>query len=359
MQVIELEPTISIQELAKKTGVSWITANRHLQRLRDAQILSDPIAVFSPDRLGLERHIVFLRATAERSIEVLEDACDAHPYTHYRSRVYGPYTGIFAQFDIPPEGRTNLQRFLETLCKLDKCEIVELRRSTGHRVVSHTKLELFDPKTMTWNYDWTEWSDKIATSSDKIDTSSSSPTRSISLTQVDLQILRELTANANVNQAQLQEKLSISQSSVSRKMISLSENYIESVRAQIDRSRFDVTSTKLFYCPHADDAVRNRLFNAFSLESAPPFPISLDLLDDHGVLLWGRMPPSHEHKLFYTLWKILPDLQVFTMDTIRGHSRLYWFYPDNFDTDRKSWRSDTHWMIEQPMQELREKYGLR
>ncbi|MCF2135897.1 MAG: Lrp/AsnC family transcriptional regulator [Candidatus Thorarchaeota archaeon] len=358
LQIIELNPTISIQELAKKTGVSWITANRHLQQLRDAQVLSDPVAVFNPDKLGLERYIVLLRAKTERSIEVLEVACDVHPYTHYRSRTYGPYTGLFAQFDIPPDGRDNLQRFLEGLCKLDMCEIVDARRGTSFRTSTKTNLELFDSMTMTWDYDWTEWSHDISTVSDREELSSFTASEIPLLTPVDLRILQELTANANVNQTHLQKKLSLSQSSVSRKVIALTQNYIESVRAQIDRSRFDVTSTKMFFCPHAEDSIRNKLFNAFSLETAPPFPISIDLLEEHGVLLWGRMPPSHEHKLFYTLWKFLPELQVFTMDTVRNHSRLYWFYPDNFDADRKRWRSDKHWMIEQPMQSLKEKYGL-
>ncbi len=357
LHIIELDPTISVQELAKKTGVSWITANRHIKRLREERVLSEPIAVFNPDRLGLERHVVMLKATSENDLEVLEVACDVHPYTHYRVRTYGPYTGLFAQFDIPSDGVGNLHKFLDELSRLNICEVVEARRSTGHRTSTRTNLQKFDSKTMTWDYDWEEWTHAIAKTSDHIQPMS--PSKEIStLTPVDLQILRELTANANVNQTVLQEKLSLSQSSVSRKVLALTENYIESVRAQIDRSIFDVTSTKMFYCPRVDDPTRYRLFNSFSLENAPPFPIYIDLLDANGVLIWGRMPPSHEHRLFYTLWQYLPSLQVFTMDTVRNHSQLYWFYPDNYDAEKKRWRSDSDWMIEQPLRELKAKFGV-
>lgn len=355
LHLIELRPTISVQELAKMTGVSWITANRHIKKLREDRVLSDPVAVFNPDRLGLERHVVFLEATGESGLQALEIACDVHPYTHYRSRVYGPYPGLFVQFDIPPVGATLLQEFLDELAGMGHGQVRVSRRSSGFRASTIPSLTLFDPKTMTWHYDWTKWTEQIGRLSPRLERPgvSRGADQRLNLTEADLGILRELTSNANLNQAILQKMFSLSQSTVSRKVISIRERFIESVRAQIDRSRFDITSTKMFYSENVDDATRARLFNAFSLDTAPPFPMSIDLLDDGGVLLWGRMPPSHEHNLFYALWRYLHNLQVFTMDTVRDHSRLYWFYPANYDVESQQWRCDRTWMVEQPLDDLR------
>jgi len=356
LHLIELRPTISVQELAKKTGVSWITANRHIQRLRDERILSDPVAVFNPGSFGLVRHVVFVECRNEDSLRTIELACDLHPYTHYRSRVYGPYPGAFAQFDIPVGGERHLVTFFNRLSNISACDVRVLRKSSGYRKSTVPNLALFDPKSMTWEYDWSAWTDAIAQASTKLPSDVPPSERRTStppnLTRTDLEILRELTANANINQSSLQKRLSLSQSTVSRKVIFLRESFIDSVRAQIDRSRFDITSTKMFYCDEVDIETQARLFNALHSESAPPFPMSIDLLDGNALLLWGRMPPSHEHSLFYVLWRYLPGLQVFTMDTVRDHSRLYWFYPENFDVDTQSWRNDERWMVDEPLRQL-------
>ena len=174
-----------------------------------------------------------------------------------------------------------------------------------------------------------------------------------SLTPVDLQILRELTKNAGIKQTEIREILHLSRSTASRRVKMIIDNYIESIRAQINRSRFDVVATKLFLCLESPEVPRNQIYNAFSSSSSPPFPLSIDLLEKGTISLWGRMPPSHEHNLFYTLWYHLPELQIFTMDTVGNHSQLYWFYPDNFNQETKTWKKDENYIIEGPLNELR------
>ncbi len=352
LQLIELNPTISVREIAEKAGTSWITANKHIEALRARGVLSDPIAVFNPSRLGLVRVVVLFKAHTRDQLAGIELACDVHPYTHYRARIYGPYTGILSQFDIPSAGLDKLYAFLDRLKKVGICEDVIYHLSNGYRTSTTTNLEFFDSQSMSWNYDWSSWRSAISSASPILPVQKEQVLEHPDFGTTDLIILRELTANATVPQSKLQKKLGLSQSTVSRKVISITNNYIESIRAQIDRSQFDVTSTKLFYCESTDEGRRNQLFNAFLTDSAPPFPLSIDLLSDSGVILWGRMSPSHEHNLFYSLWEHLPDLQVFTMDTVRTHSCLYWFYPDNFDPDSNMWRSDTKWIVDDPLASL-------
>ena len=355
LQLVELAPTMSIQELAQRADTSWITAKKHIQHLRDIGVLSDPIAVFNPTRLGLKRYVIFFSTSNRGQMEQLEKACDIHPYTHYRVRIYGPYPGLFAQFDIPTAAVDNLADFLSELEKKGLCERFVIEPSSDYRTSTATNLDLFQTDTMSWDYDWNSWSKEISqTSSEFPDNKSNQSVEPSELNFTDLKILRELTSNANISQKKLQEKYSISQSTTSRRVIDIKERYIESIRAQIDRSRFNIVSTKLFYCANADDSGRNRLFNAFSLKSAPPFPLSIDLLAQGGVLLWGRMPPSHEHDLFYSLWPFLPHLQVFTMDTVGNHSCLYWFYHKNYNPKAKKWKTSREWVVDKPLQEIRD-----
>ncbi len=354
LQLIELKPTISVREIAEKANTSWITANKHIESLKKSGVLSNPVAVFNPSRLGLVRVIVLFKAHTKNQLNGIEVACDVHPYTHYRSRIYGPFTGIMAQFDIPTKGLDKLYQFLDKLKEIGVCDDVFYHLSNGYRTSTTTNLEFFDPQSMSWNYDWATWRKVIISASTILPVQKERPPETLDFGPADLIILRELTSNATIPQSALQKKLGLSQSTVSRKVINIMSNYIESIRAQIDRSQFDVTSTKLFYSRNPDEGRRNQLFNAFLEDFAPPFPLSIDLLSDSGVVLWGRMPPSHEHNLFYTLWENLPNLQVFTMDTVRKHSCLYWFYPDNFDTEFKTWRSGVEWLVDNPLEELDE-----
>ncbi len=351
LHMLEIEPTISVRKLAEKVEASWITINRHIENLESSGVLSNPIAVFNPRNLGLERHVVFFQVRDETQIQILEAMCDIHPYTHYRTRIYGPFAGVFAQFDIPPGGHSNLIRLIKSLKDQDYCIDFNELASIGNRFSTHTDLSLFDVRTLTWNYDWDRWVKTLEQSSTKVPRIPRT-SRTPSLKTVDLEILRELTANAKVSQNKLQEKYGVSQSTASRKMININELFIESIRPQINRSIFDVTSTKLFYCEKASDESRGKIFNAMQSDDAPPFPMSLDFLEYGALVIWGRMPPSHEHKLYYTLWKYLHDLKVFTMDTVRGHSRLYWFYPENYDTKAKEWKEDQEWMIDAPLKAL-------
>ncbi len=355
LQIIELRPTISVSDLAAKANTSWVTAKKHLQDLKTDKILSNPIAVFDPSKLGLDRHIILFKAKNEAQLKNLELACDLHPYTHYRTRIYGSYPGLFAQFDIPEKAERNLRKFLQTLKTLGLSDGHTKSKSTGYRKSTITNLKLYDSHSMSWKYDWNQWSTIISDASDSFPSlAKKNDSIAILPSRVELEILKQLTANADITQNALEKKLSLSQSTVSRKMIFVRENFIESIRAQIDRSRFDISSTKLYYASVASDENRAKIYNAFQSPFAPPFPLSIDLLDGGGILLWGRMPPSHEHNLFYTIWKRIPSLQVFTMDTVRDHSRLYWFYIENVDSEGR-WKIDDDWVLNEPIYALKEK----
>lgn len=344
-----------MKRLAENVGTSWITANRHIEQLRESGILSNSYAVFNPGSLGLVRHVVFFDASSETQVERLEMACDLHPYTHYRSRIYGPSAGLFTQFDIPPSGAQLLSEFLSGLRGLGFCDDAEDIPSIGHRYSTPVNLERFDSESQSWDYDWSKWL-SVIDGSDSETGDAEQNLQPPQLSSVELNILRDLTSNADISQRELQEKYSISQSTASRKMTAVKEQYIESIRARIDRSRFDVTSTKLFYCSQAAKGVRQKIFNALQRDDAPPFPLSIDLLSQDAVLIWGRMPPTHEHRLFYSLWRYLPKLKVFTMDTVGNHSSLYWFYPENYDLDNGSWKVGRDWMVTIPLEALKRKY---
>ncbi|MFX1475691.1 MAG: winged helix-turn-helix transcriptional regulator [Promethearchaeota archaeon] len=355
LQLIELHPQITVQELAKRLDITWVTAREHLKQLKRKGILAEPIAVFNPDHLGLERHVVIFKVHTENQIIGLEHACDIHPYTHYRSRIYGPFAGVFAQFDIPSLGNSVLQQFFEHLQEMELFDEILLHKSTGYRRSTVLDLQRYNPHTMVWTYNWQNWMKAIREAAQTLPPIKNPSSTDNAFSFIDLQILRELTARATIKQTEIRDKFSLTKSTTSRKIKFIFENYIESIRAQIRRAEFNVIATKFFYCLNAKPQLRNQLFNAFAAPSCPPFPLSIDLLEENGVSLWGRMPPTNEYHLFYTLWEHLPSLQVFTMDTVGSHSRLYWFYPENYDSEASAWRVDKDYVIDTPLKMLKRK----
>ena len=80
-----------------------------------------------------------------------------------------------------------------------------------------------------------------------------------------------------------------------------------------------------------------------------------ELLKQDGLLFWGgAMPAIHEHHLAYSLWQFFKTFETYTLDTSISGADTYWFYPNNFDFTTHTWKSDRAYLIEQPLEELRQ-----
>jgi len=134
VQLIENYPLESYSELAKKANISIQTFIRRVEELRSTGIIGKIHSSLNPESLQLERHLVIFKTSTIKEIKSLELACDKHPYTSSRNRIFGTDYGLYAVFDIPENSKKNLDIFLDYLAKNNLCKSYETYKSIGKRI---------------------------------------------------------------------------------------------------------------------------------------------------------------------------------------------------------------------------------
>ena len=94
VQLIENYPLESYSELAKKANISIQTFIRRVEELRSTGIIGKIHSSLNPESLRLERHLVIFKTSTIKEIKSLELACDKHPYTSSRNRIFGTDYGL-------------------------------------------------------------------------------------------------------------------------------------------------------------------------------------------------------------------------------------------------------------------------
>jgi hypothetical protein len=231
--------------------------------------------------------------------------------------------------------------------------LINLLKSSGYRVETFPDLNYYNLSENKWFFDWNEWLQLIEEHSEelpslnnftKIDYSKFKP--------IDFQILRELTKNPGIKQAELMRKFNLSRTNIHQMYNSIFHKLISSVRSRIDRIMFNLVNTRVFWISKPEKKKMKQLYNLIE-ESPPPFRLGFDIFEDQGFLLWGGgLPSFHEHELAHTIWNLFPSFKSYTLDTSVDRSTIYWFYPDNFDFKTHYWKIDREWIIDKPLEEL-------
>jgi len=87
----------------------------------------------------------------------------------------------------------------------------------------------------------------------------------------------------------------------------------------------------------------------------PPFRLGMDILQQNGFILWGGgLQNFHEHQLAISIWKLFQTFNSYTLDTSVDASMIYWFYPENFDFNLHYWKTDRAYVLEKPLEELKQ-----
>ncbi|MCE7742843.1 MAG: winged helix-turn-helix transcriptional regulator, partial [Candidatus Heimdallarchaeota archaeon] len=154
---MEEDPFITITSLANKLDLSRPTVKKRIENLKEAGMLSKPIALYNPEKIGLERKHVFASVSNKESLDIMEKACDEHPYTKYRARTFGGGFGIYMQYEIPPQTFKMLKEFLTTLGDAGIIKDYHVFESTGLRTVTYPDLNKFDSGNLTWDFSWENW----------------------------------------------------------------------------------------------------------------------------------------------------------------------------------------------------------
>ncbi|MHA1227000.1 MAG: winged helix-turn-helix transcriptional regulator [Candidatus Hodarchaeales archaeon] len=355
INILEIDPLMSYSDLAEKLGVSWPTAKNRVQTLKSRGIIRTPVAIYNIEALGLHRITVIWSVENLEKLVKLEKLCDIHPYTHYRSRGYGQGFFLLAQFDVPEEVVPLMYELNSGLKKLGYCTDSNILESSGLKIETFSDLEFFDPHSNKWHFDWESWVKEVNKASTKISRSSKAKEVDLKIfDEMDFNILREITKNPAIKQAELMRKFSLSRTETHRRYNAVFGKLISCVRLRYDRILFNLVNTKLFWVSQASQEKTYKLYNTFK-NIPPPFRLGMDILKEKGFLLWGGgLPTYQEQQLAFALWLLFPKYQVITLDTSIASTAIYWFYPQNFDFSQYHWKTSREWVIDEPLKELLE-----
>ena len=276
MLALESNPFMPMTELAEKLGVTRITAKKRVDDLKERGIIKQPIAIFHINALDLHRVNIFAQVVDMEKLIVLEKACDEHPYTYYRVRAFGGGYGLFMQFNIPQNTIHFLLKFIERLQEEEIILHFEILESNKTRIETYSNLSKFNTEYSCWEFSWEEWFKQI------LKESRTKPV--IDLQTVDyslfnpshFKILRMLTSDGSLKQADIKEKLKLSRTQTHREYNYVMDNYIEKIRFIYDREIFDLNETYLAIGTNVSKDLANQIFNKIK-SSPPPFRLALDM----------------------------------------------------------------------------------
>lgn len=91
---------------------------------------------------------------------------------------------------------------------------------------------------------------------------------------------------------------------------------------------------------------RNKLYN--TLKTSPiPFDTGFNLLSD-GFIWRMNMLPTYTSLFSNFLWSISEKLDFYRLDHYK--SKLYYFYGDSYDTQKKEWKASKTEVLELPFE---------
>ncbi len=342
------DPFMSMRELSRQIKVPESEATERYNLLKTKGVIKNPIAVYSPASLGLKRIHVNTVLPNFSCLEIMEELCTAHPYTHYRSRIFGGSLGLFIIFDIPIGTEKHIELLFKELTELEVVDSFEIYESTGIRIESYPNLEKYNAGTSNWSFIWPIWFATLEVDPPRLPAPSDPPMELPTFTPVQAQILRFLTADASLSLDELSKKAGFAKKEIEEAYRTVKENYIGEIRFIYDRDVFDLTETIIAFGSEVDLRRQEKLYEGMRSDP-PPFFLSLDLLKDEKILIWITMSPGQASDFTYACWQNIPNFKIHVLDTKVKGSMLYCFYPENFDFIGGKWKTSLEYMVDKPL----------
>lgn len=343
----ESNPFMPMTELASLLRVTRVTAKKRVDDLRNRGIIRTPIAIINPYTLDLHRVSIFAHVNSTSKLHVLEKACDEHPYTHYRVRAFGGCFGLFIQFDIPPNTDYLLHEFLEKLKKENIIDFYTTLKSSGIRTDIYADLKKYNAKLSSWNFSWNSWFDTFSKYKTNLPNQNKKSIDYTNFTPNHFKILRMLTADGSLKQTDIIDKLNLSKTQTHRDYNYVMNNYIDRIRFLYNREIFQLTETYIAFGTNPSRDCAAKLFNAINTDP-PPFRFSLDIINNDSILIWVNMSSTQASDFAFSIWNYYESIEVYTLNTKK--SKLYWFYPENFNFNFNEWNISKDYFVTEPLE---------
>ncbi|MHA2099686.1 MAG: Lrp/AsnC family transcriptional regulator [Candidatus Kariarchaeaceae archaeon] len=347
---LESNPLMSTKDLAKELKTSWPTTKKRFTEITNRGIIKNPLGIYNPEALGLRKISVIVNPIGYEGLIKFEKVIREHPYIHYRARLIGSLIGVFLQFDIPIEdiAKENLIIFIEKLVDLNVIRSFVFYESSAVRFEVYPQLSKFDLDTLSWNFSWKKWFDKLDSFPTSYDFKTTERENFENFTPLRFDILKTLSSNAGLKQAELMDMFNLSRTEAHRHYNYVKNTLIQEIRLNYNRDFFELTETYLIVIENNSNEEQGILYNAIK-DAPPPFRFAIDILADGKTILWGNMSLNQINDFLLNLWKRFQDIQIFRLNTRDSGSAIYEFYPPNFDFEEMNWRIDRNYMVEEPL----------
>ncbi|MCF2135864.1 MAG: hypothetical protein K9W43_01370 [Candidatus Thorarchaeota archaeon] len=353
-------PMAPAKKIAEEIGKSTPTVITWLAKLAEDRVYLGVKPYLRAHRLGLELYDYLLEIKSYKDLIKIEKFCEEHPYTAYRSRVFGgEHRGMLVQFRQPPETLIHLESAFERMREKGIVQSVrELPTLQEIYGSIHTRPQLgaWDPERMTWNFDWERWwsqepqreQDRSATRPKKNEVA----TEHFEIDHLDAKILQELTDNARQKNIDIIKKIGLNpregsiQQKISKRILRLQE-VIDSFRVFINWTHFDVYNTPMLIVK-AERTKTERLIAKLQ-EGTFPFSSSIRQIPD-GFVWYARLPSAHFSELLSFIWQLAKDYELLIIDY--KHSQTYGLWAETFDAQTGDWKTDEKFCLEQPLKSI-------
>jgi len=361
--ILQQNPLLKISDIAERLGITFYKANKAYNALFEKELVKGTSSIISPSSLNLERYEIMLEISRYQSILKVEEILKHHNYTRYHSRyTLGSKRGIYVQFDIP----ANCKKFLEELFEKlkDKQYVDYFEFLEKGKVVTTTGIDLnyINWDSLAWNFDATKWfENEIETDIPCKNDRKPILSNGIKVNEIDMWILRTLSKNAMLSNIEilddieyetkklLGEKREKNLSTISRRLKYVKENHISDNQLLINNKLFNL-STQIMFNVKIEEKLRKKLCQKMKIQ---PFPFRSALTETKTGFRWLlRCPSEYISDLTNYIWKLEPT--EMSILYLMPESKLYWFYPLNYDVQGHRWK-DSYTYFFEPIQELMKK----
>lgn len=361
-------PLSSYVEVSEQVGLAPGTVRDRINNMKKYEfiqpdgIYNDPIlgpretseveVRYSPQKIGLHRqHVIFSNVTSEKSYVKLVKFCDEHPYTHFRSDLYGAGRSLYIQFNIPKEIDPIMQSTFDEIqdnLGIQSSIVKEIKQDVGN-----PNIRRYDRYNGVWMGD--EKKSLLIKSIFDECQAIEIPEDSFqiyNMSNLDAILLRELKINAKASITRLAEYHDVNKSTISRRIKNLKENVIERGVLVFDWEVFGLNSYSLITGKFKDDLDYFKMQN-FVHSRDLPINLQISTDEDLNYTIYSVGNSIHLLDMKRILWNISDTEKFNSFQMDQREFKSYHFYHENYD-EKSNWITNHEYVKDIPLSVLKE-----
>ncbi len=281
------------------------------------------------DLLDMQIHSFILlpdKKNWRKNFEKIDIFCDNHPYTVFKTQIFGDRNAVFAQFAILKK-YNSVKLLLFAFDELINNKVIENYEhfmNINRTIKSNSQLSKWDETIGKWTIELDKITETVAKQFEDSNIIKSEKNIVANLKIFDVILIREMTKNARRSQSELLEnipkikyykkviqKLPLTKQSISRHLSYLKNiNLFSNYNLVYDRIKFGMFN-QVLYIIDTDDKKMSGLIKCIK-DGIIPFPGSL-FQTSTAWILWLNIPPVEMIEITEIISASFPQMRYFIM----------------------------------------------